>query len=72
MKKYHPDHEIYNPFVKSMENILSAAQKSGTVKRIVFTQAGAGLVNPEDRDALGNTMEQVLDGMIFTMDSASD
>lgn len=45
-----------------MENILSAAERSGTVKRIVFTQAGAGLVNPDDGDTLGTRMEEVLDG----------
>ncbi|KAF2714715.1 3-beta hydroxysteroid dehydrogenase/isomerase family protein [Pleomassaria siparia CBS 279.74] len=58
--KYHPDHEIYYPFVKSMENILCAAEKSGTVRRIVFTQAGAALVNPNDGDTLGSKMEEVL------------
>lgn len=61
-KNYHPDNEIYVPFVKSMENILSAAEKSGTVRRIVFTQAGAALVNPEDGDSLGAEMNQVLNG----------
>ncbi|KAF2864726.1 hypothetical protein BDV95DRAFT_613265 [Massariosphaeria phaeospora] len=58
---YHPDNEIWHPFVKSMENILSAAKKSASVKRIVFTQAGAGLVSPDDGDTLGNRMERVLD-----------
>jgi len=59
---YHPDHDIYYPFVKSMENILSAAEKAGTVRRIVFTQAGAALVNPDDGDTLGTAMEKVLNG----------
>jgi hypothetical protein len=61
-QNYHPDDEIYYPFVKSMENILSAAEKSGTVRRIVFTQAGAALVNPDDGDTLGTRMDQVLNG----------
>jgi nucleoside-diphosphate-sugar epimerase len=59
---YHPDEEIYHPFVKSMENILSAAEAAGTVRRIVFTQAGAALVNPNDGDTLGTAMRQVLNG----------
>ncbi|KAF2106871.1 hypothetical protein BDV96DRAFT_590122 [Lophiotrema nucula] len=58
---YHPDNEIWIPFVKSMENILSASKKSGTVKRVVFTQAGAGLVNPDDGDTLGTAMDKILD-----------
>jgi enoyl-CoA hydratase/carnithine racemase len=61
-QNYHPDNEIYHPFVKSMENILSAAEKSGTVRCIVFTQAGAALVNPDDGDRLGTKMDQVLNG----------
>jgi hypothetical protein len=61
-QNYHPDNEIYYPFVKSMENILSAAEKSGTVRRIVFTQAGAAFVNPDDGDTLGTRMDQVLNG----------
>jgi nucleoside-diphosphate-sugar epimerase len=59
---YHPDDEIYYPFVKSMKNILSAAKRAGTVRRIVFTQAGAALVNPDD-GTLGNKMEKTLNGM---------
>jgi nucleoside-diphosphate-sugar epimerase len=43
-----------------MDNILSAAEKSGTVRRIVFTQAGAALVNPDDGDTLGTKMSQIL------------
>ena len=45
-----------------MNNILSAAEKSGTVRRIVFTQAGAGLVNPDDGDTLGTRMDKTFDG----------
>jgi hypothetical protein len=37
-QNYHPDNEVYLPFVRSMENILSAAEKAGTVRRVVFTQ----------------------------------
>ncbi|KAF2677841.1 NAD(P)-binding protein [Lentithecium fluviatile CBS 122367] len=58
---YHPDDEIYYPFVKSMENVLSAAEKAGTVRRIVFTQAGAALVNPNDGDTLGTAMDKIID-----------
>ncbi|KAF1961942.1 NAD(P)-binding protein [Byssothecium circinans] len=57
---YHPDNDIWYPFVKSMENILSAVEKAGTVRRIVFTQAGAALVNPDDGDTLGTAMDKVL------------
>lgn len=46
-----------------MENILSAAEKSGTVRRVVFTQAGAALVNPNDGDTLGTKMDEVLNGV---------
>jgi hypothetical protein len=46
-----------------MENILSAATKAGTVRRIVFTQAGAALVNPDDGDTLGVAMDKILNGM---------
>jgi hypothetical protein len=42
--------------------VIEAAEKAGTVKRIVFTQAGAGLVDSEVGDTYGNRMEQVLDG----------
>jgi nucleoside-diphosphate-sugar epimerase len=61
---YHPDEEIYHPFVKSMKNILSAAEAAGTVLRVVFTQAGAALVNPDDGDTLGTAMQQVLNGVL--------
>jgi hypothetical protein len=47
----------------SMNNIIAAAERVGTVKRIVFTQAGAGLVDPEEGDTLGRRMESVLDGI---------
>jgi hypothetical protein len=58
----HPDDQIYYPFIKSTKNVVHAAEKSGTVKRIVFTQAGAGLIDSEVGDTYGNNMEQVLDG----------
>jgi nucleoside-diphosphate-sugar epimerase len=64
---YHPDDEVYYPFVKSMENLLSAATKSGTVRRVVFTQAGAALVNADDGDTLGTRMEQVLNGRLSSL-----
>lgn len=57
----HPEHDIYHPFINSTKGMIEAATKSGTVRRIVFTQAGAGLVNSEDGDTLGAGMEQVLD-----------
>jgi hypothetical protein len=68
MQYLHPDDEIYSPFMKSTRNIISAAQKSGTVKRIVFTQAGAGLIDSEVGDTYGNQMEQVLDGTLTLVD----
>lgn len=37
------------------------------MKRIVFTQAGAGLVDSEVGDTYGNEMKEVLDGMLMTM-----
>jgi hypothetical protein len=52
-----------------MKNILSAAEKVGTVRRIVFTQAGAALVNPDDGDTLGTGMERVLDGTFLAFES---
>ena len=45
-----------------MDNVLEAAKKAGTVRRVVFTQAGAALVNPDDGDTLGTDMKLVLDG----------
>ncbi|KAF2996054.1 hypothetical protein E8E13_003421 [Curvularia kusanoi] len=57
----HPDKEIYDPFMQSMKNVLSSAKSSGTVKRVVFTQAGAGLVDSEVGDTYGRGMAQVLD-----------
>jgi hypothetical protein len=63
---YHPDDEIYYPFVKSMNEILASAEASGTVRRVVFTQAGAALVNPDDGDTLGTRMDVVLDGETIT------
>ncbi|KAF2852579.1 NAD(P)-binding protein [Plenodomus tracheiphilus IPT5] len=57
----HPDDDIYYPFINSTKGMIEASKKSGTVRRIVFTQAGAGLVNSEDGDTLGTRMERVLD-----------
>jgi hypothetical protein len=62
MPHLHPDEDIYNPFITSTKSLISAAEKSGTVKRMVFTQAGAGLVDSEDGDTLGNKMDRVLNG----------
>ncbi|KZM23558.1 uncharacterized protein EKO05_0011230 [Ascochyta rabiei] len=56
----HPDNEIYRPFLHSMNNVLSSAKLSGTVRRIVFTQAGAGLVDSEVGDTYGRGMTQIL------------
>jgi hypothetical protein len=55
----------------SMNNIVSAAEKVGTVKRIVFTQAGAGLVDPEEGDTLGRRMGSVLNGIRSSITHAS-
>jgi hypothetical protein len=63
----HPDDQIYYPFIRSTKNIISAAEKSKTVKRVVFTQAGAGLVDSEVGDTYGNEMNEVLDGMPDTI-----
>ncbi|KAJ8115977.1 hypothetical protein OPT61_g2511 [Boeremia exigua] len=57
----HPDNEIYHPFMQSMKNVLASATASGTVRRIVFTQAGAGLVDSEVGDTYGRGMTQILD-----------
>lgn len=57
----HPDHEIYYPFMQSMKNVLSSARSSRTVQRIVFTQAGAGLVDSEVGDTYGRDMTRILD-----------
>jgi hypothetical protein len=62
MPHLHPDDDIYYPFITSTKSLISAATKSGTVKRIVFTQAGAGLVDAEDGDSLGNNMDHILNG----------
>ncbi|XPS80589.1 hypothetical protein M3J07_012565 [Ascochyta lentis] len=56
----HPDKEIYHPFLQSMRNVISSAKSSGTVKRVVFTQAGAGLVDSEVGDTYGRGMTQIL------------
>lgn len=60
----HPDNEIYQPFMQSMKNVLSAGKSSGSVKRIVFTQAGAGLVDSEVGDTYGRGMTKVLDEQV--------
>ncbi|KAF2819294.1 NAD(P)-binding protein [Ophiobolus disseminans] len=60
MPHIHPDEQLYYPSIKSTKNIIQAAEKSGTVKRIVFTQAGAGLVDSEIGDTYGNQMEKIL------------
>ncbi|KAJ4369542.1 hypothetical protein N0V86_009378 [Didymella sp. IMI 355093] len=57
----HADNEIYYPFVQSMRNVISSAKSSGTVRRVVFTQAGAGLVDSEVGDTYGRAMDNVLD-----------
>ncbi|KAF2015296.1 NAD(P)-binding protein [Aaosphaeria arxii CBS 175.79] len=57
---YHPDNEIWHPFVQSLENVLSSAKKSGTVARIVVTQAGAGLVNPSSPSTPGTSFTKLL------------
>lgn len=57
----HPDNEIYHPFMQSMKNVLSSAKSSETVTRVVFTQAGAGLVDSEVGDTYGRGMTHVLD-----------
>ncbi|KAF2198788.1 3-beta hydroxysteroid dehydrogenase/isomerase family protein [Delitschia confertaspora ATCC 74209] len=71
MPHYHPDNDIYYPFVRSMENILSAAERSGTVRRIVFTQAGAGLVSTDDGE-LGIKMDKVLNEYAKVNDYSAD
>jgi nucleoside-diphosphate-sugar epimerase len=58
----HPDNDIYNPFIDSTKHLINAAQSSGTVKRIVVTQAGAGLVDAADGDTLGTRMDRVMNG----------
>ncbi|KAI0571906.1 NAD-binding-10 multi-domain protein [Pyrenophora tritici-repentis] len=58
MPHLHPDNDIYYPFIESTKNLVKAAEKAGTIKRVVFTQAGAGLVDSEDGDTLGTCMDQ--------------
>lgn len=60
----HPDKDIYHPFMRSMKNVLSSAKSSGTVRRVVFTQAGAGLVDSEVGDTYGRGMSQILDAQV--------
>ncbi|KAL6704882.1 hypothetical protein ACN47E_007565 [Coniothyrium glycines] len=57
----HPDNDIYWPFIKSTKGLIEAAQKIKSIKRIVFTQAGAGLADSEVGDTYGNLMETILD-----------
>ncbi|KAF3033898.1 hypothetical protein E8E12_004422 [Didymella heteroderae] len=56
-----PDIEIYYPFMQSMKNVITSAKSSGSVERIVFTQAGAGLVDSEVGDTYGRAMDNILD-----------
>ncbi|KAH9866793.1 hypothetical protein J1614_008486 [Plenodomus biglobosus] len=70
MPNLHPDDEIYYPFINSTKGMIEAAKKSGTVKRVVFTQAGAAFVNSEDGDTLGTGMEKVLNESL-NVDAAS-
>jgi hypothetical protein len=58
-----PDKDIYWPFINSTNGLIEAGKKSGTVKRMVFTQAGAGLVDSEDGDTLGRRMDRLLNGI---------
>lgn len=63
----HPDTDIYSPFINSTKGLIKAAQKSVTVRRIVFTQAGAGLVDAADGDTLGTRMYHTMDGKTHPM-----
>lgn len=45
-----------------MENVLSAAEKTRTIRRVVFTQSGAALVNTDDGDMLGIAMDKIING----------
>ncbi len=65
-----PDNDIYYPYIRSTKGLIEAGQKSGTVKRMVFTQAGAGLVDSEDGDTLGTRMDRVLNGTYRLFTSA--
>ncbi|CAE7188441.1 NAD-binding-10 multi-domain protein [Pyrenophora teres f. teres] len=64
MPHLHPDNDIYYPFIQSTKNLVMAAEKAGTIKRVVFTQAGAGLVDSEDGDTLGTRMDRVLNEQV--------
>ncbi|EUC40092.1 hypothetical protein COCMIDRAFT_109675 [Bipolaris oryzae ATCC 44560] len=57
----HPDTDIYSPFIHSTKGLIKAVQNSVTVKRIVFTQAGAGLIDAADGDTLGTRMHHTMD-----------
>jgi hypothetical protein len=52
--------------VISTRSILSAARASSTIRRIVFTQAGAGVINI-DNSPKGVGMEKVLDGKFLQL-----
>ena len=65
----HPDNDIYWPFINSTKNLVAAGEKCKSVKRMVFTQAGAGLVDAEDGDTLGRRMDRVMKGMIESIKS---
>ena len=62
MPNLDPDKDIYWPYINSTKGLIEAGKKSQTVKRMVFTQAGAGLVDSEDGDTLGRRMDRVLNG----------
>ncbi|USP77445.1 hypothetical protein yc1106_04719 [Curvularia clavata] len=60
----HPDNDIYTPFIRSTKNLIEAAKLSGTVKRVVVTQAGAGLVDAGDGDTLGRRMDRPMNEQV--------
>ncbi|KAG9189194.1 eukaryotic sulfide quinone oxidoreductase [Alternaria panax] len=53
MQDLDPDKDIYWPYINCTKGLIEAGKMSKTVKRMVFTQAGAGLVDSEDGDTLG-------------------
>ncbi|KAL1796773.1 hypothetical protein ACET3X_005313 [Alternaria dauci] len=64
MQNLDPDKDIYWPYINSTKGLLEAGKKSQTVRRMVFTQAGAGLVDSEDGDTLGRRMDRVLNEQV--------
>ncbi|KAH6852389.1 NAD(P)-binding protein [Alternaria alternata] len=64
MPNLDPDKDIYWPYINSTKGLIEAGNKSQTVKRMVFTQAGAGLVDSEDGDTLGRRMDRVLNEQV--------